>query len=222
LVDCVSFRETTSNYVGQYTKLQGYFGEKDLNEFLNYIDSRAQKIISKYNPEYSKPVSFMLYSSANIFHNAGFGRKGDDSSVGTGRNGKVYMVNPYCSKVHDYDEMLQIGVHEFTHVITLDINSNMPTWLSEGIAMLEAGQGNRYGELKREAMQGKLPKFNTLGYDDNSVYKYSRSIAEFIIDTYSIDLMRALIKNPNIKKVLNLTNEEFQNNWSEYLKSRKI
>jgi len=219
---CVSIKENDKAYVGKYIEIQGYFGDRNLEEFLEYVDSRAQAIIEKYNPGYVKPVVFRLYSTVDAFHNAGFGRKGNDGSVGTGQNGKVYMVNPYCSKVHDYDEMLIIGVHEFTHVVTLDINSSMPIWLSEGIAMLEAGQANRYSELKREALRGELPKYNALQYDDNSVYKYSRSIAEFIIDTYSIEAMRDLIKTPDIKKVLHLTNDEFQNEWSNYLKARKI
>jgi len=34
--------------------------------------------------------------------------------------------------------------------------------------------------------------------------------------------MRDLIKTPDIKKVLHLTNDEFQNEWSNYLKARKI
>ena len=222
---CISVQGNSHQYIGKYVKITGYYSDYDLSEFLTNIDSKAQTIIERYNPGFNRIISIRLYSSVDSFHNAGYGRKGEDGSVGNARNGSVYMVNPYCSKVHSYPEMLQIGVHEFTHVIISDANESMPIWLNEGIAMLEAQQGARYGGLKQEALSGTLPYYDNLAYDyysANSVYKYSRSLVEYIIDIYSIEKLRAFIIKPDPKTTLGISNEEFQENWKKYLIAKKI
>lgn len=219
LTGCVSIPEESSPYIGTYIRVEGKMGGKDLTEFFNSIEKKAKIIIDRYNPGYDRVVSVILYSSVEEYHAAGFGRKGNDYSVGTGYNGVVYMVNPYMSKVHNYQTMIQIGIHEYSHVITNSVNNNLPIWISEGIAMLEANQANISNDLRKQANRGELPKYYNISYDDNSVYFYSRSIIEYIINTYSQETLKQLLKNPNIKKVLKISDTEFQEGWGKYLSS---
>jgi hypothetical protein len=130
------------------------------------------------------------------------------------------MVNPYKSKRHNYNGMVQIALHEYTHVVINDVNRNIPIWLNEGIALMEAGQSSIFRvEVKKEALADKLPFYDKIAVDQSSgmVYKYAGSIVEFIIARFSIGKLNEFIRFPDETSVFKITREQFQKEWQKYL-----
>lgn len=225
LVSCQTVDRSPAKYESNVVKVVGYHDENDLSDFIAYIDATSSSIIQKYNPYYSRKVIITLYSSANALHSAQ-GRTGAPqwSVGGATKEGNIRMVHPYKSAVHSYDNMKKILVHEYTHVIINSINMNVPSWLNEGIAIVEAGQHRSKKEieqLKTEAIQYRLPIFYEIDKDHSTglVYKYAGSIVEFIIHDYSLEHLRGFIKNPSVEKIFGLSKDQFQLKWREYILS---
>ena len=203
--------------------VSGYIDTNELSDFTDYVTEKSSTIISKYNPSFHKQVKVILFPSVKALHEAERRKNDPDWSVGSARsNGDIWMVNPYCSSVHDYEEMKKILVHEFTHVVIGSINKRIPTWLNEGIACHEADQHRdteTVNYVKQQAMANLIPNYWEIDKDHSrgSVYIYSRSIVEYILEKYSFESLKRFITNPDTKKVFGLSRQEFQDGWKKYI-----
>ena len=203
--------------------ISGYTDTNDLSDFIEFVDQKTFAIINKYNPSFHKQVKVILYPSVEALHEAQRRKNAPDWSVGSARsNGDIWMVNPYCSSVHDYDEMKKILIHEYTHVVISSINKSIPIWLNEGIACYEADQ-NKDAEtvdyIKRQAEAGLIPNYWEIDKDHSTgnVYIYARSIVEYIKDQYSLESLKRFILCTDTKKVFGISRKEFQEGWKKYI-----
>jgi len=203
--------------------ISGYTDTNDLSDFIKFVTDKSSTIINKYNPSFRKQVKVILYPSVKALHEAQGRQTAPDWSVGSaGPNGDIWMVNPYCSSVHDYKNMKKILVHEYTHVVINSIKKSVPTWLNEGIACYEADQHKdteTVDYVRQKAEAGLLPNYWEIDKDHSTgnVYIYGRSIVEYILAQYSLESLKQFIFNTDTKKIFGLSRLEFQAGWKKYI-----
>lgn len=74
------------------------------------------------------------------------------------------MVSPLnAESMHNYDSLMKVIVHEYTHVLVGNITPTTDTYLNEGIAVVEANQiGDSKDYLKEVAKLNKLPSIDEM------------------------------------------------------------
>ncbi len=132
--------------------------------------------------------------------------------------------------MHTYQSLMQVLVHEFVHLaVSLARGNNdmayLPRWLSEGYSQYEAGQINdRMRKNIELSVTAKTPPTWTqldtvpvseFGYMNG--YGLSVTIVEFLVDTYGIDKLVLLIKEPqNMEAIYGLSESTLERQWIQY------
>jgi len=121
----------------------------------------------------------------------------------------------------------QIVLHEFCHAVSLIVNhqfGNNPRWLWEAVATYEAGEFVDPNSLSYYVV-GNFPtvaelnsNFNT---SNNKIYHVGYMISEYIIMYWDKNSYVNLIKsNGNILHVLEITNQEFEEGWKDFVTTK--
>lgn len=132
----------------------------------------------------------------------------------------------------------KIAIHEFVHTVFLKLLidrepkplnekfdekfSTLPVWLWEGVSVYEAGQ---FYEPKTLAYfsNGRYPQISELNnrFAGQKIYTCGYTIIEYILEEYGKDKLIKLIESyGDLKKVLNLTEEQFSSNWYNFIKNK--
>lgn len=209
-----------------------YSKEKDkecIEALASTLSDSYARISEDLGVTLSKKVNIYVYSDLDTFHSAINQPDAPDWVVGIALPGTttIKMVNPLNVDSHSYDSMLKVMVHEFTHIVTMNINPkvySLPLWLSEGIAMFEAGQTEGVNEwISTAKASDKFPTLKELesgSYTFGNIggYQFSYSIIEYMVKNYGYDKVIALIKSPTeFEEIFGLSKEAFQKEWIEYL-----
>jgi RNA polymerase sigma-70 factor (ECF subfamily) len=211
-----------SDYFKFYSKDQDKECIKDLS---NTLENNYTRITSDLKTSLNKKVNIYIFSDLSTFHEAINSPDAPSWVVGTALPGTttIKMVNPFNADGRPYADMVKVLVHEFTHVVTMSINSDVhgiPTWLNEGVAAFEAEQYEGTVEvLSKAKSSNEYPTLKSLETGTNTFgniggYEFSYSITEYIVKTYGYDKLIALIKSPSeFEKILGLSKEDFQKEW---------
>jgi hypothetical protein len=144
---------------------------------------------------------------------------------------KIKMVSPLNpGGQHTYDSLMQVVVHEFTHVVTSNINADtnsIPKWLNEGIAAYEAKQKPNDRIYFKEMLDNNkilsLSEMIPTNFSEEGGYGFSNIAIEYLIKNYRYNTVISLIETPaNLEKILGVSLIEFENNWRAYLKENYI
>ncbi|HKL12521.1 MAG TPA: hypothetical protein VJ907_02840 [Halanaerobiales bacterium] len=198
-----------------------YQKDEPINEINNRLEKYYNKILNKYNVKLNRQVKITIYPDVNSFHKGAKVTNKSPGIVGKAISSyKIAFVSPLNpGKVHNYESILKIAVHEFVHISTNKINRNIPIWLNEGISLYEAEQVNP-NHIKQIIRAEKVPTIKDLesNFYENFGYTVSGTIVEYIVDMYSYDKLIRLIKSPsNYKGIFGLSKEAFFSNWKGYL-----
>jgi len=127
------------------------------------------------------------------------------------------------------DEVSQTAVHEFAHLVSLQVNSNFanrPRWLWEAVALYEC-QDFVYPKSLPYMVSGDYPTLSELNTDFNSsnhsIYSVGYVLLEFVVQTWSMAKVIDLIKtNGNIPSVLGITTQMFESGWHQYVEDKYL
>lgn len=177
-----------------------------------------------------------VYISPNLMvhHNATGSPDDPDWSVGEGGDGCFYIVSPLNpGPAHTYDDMFPVAVHEFTHVVVIEnFGWKVPSYLNEGIAYYEAGQGEGSGYYVQEDMRaGTFPSLKEMdgwksyvymsGYDAGRAYAYGGIYVDFLVEKFGFDSVVSLLEGKPQTEVFGMSMEEASEKWMTYLESYK-
>lgn len=206
-----------------------------LDDLINRLENNYVKITSDFNVNLKDKISVFIYPDIKTYHKEIGKPKASNSLVGSVIGTAIKMVSPNNSGgVHDYELMMKIIVHEFTHSIinyvSGSVNKNnyhIPTWLNEGLAFYEAQQMNEEWKkpLKKMISKNKVPSIKDLNSNhfSGSDYIFSFTIAEFMIGKYGFKKIIEIIKNPqDIEKILGIDMDYFEKQWLVYLKKKYL
>lgn len=219
-VDTIKLRKESEHFKYNSTK-----ADKDsLSDLEKNLESNYDRIANDLNVTLDEKINVTIYPNINEFYKAIGYTEAEDWLVGVARNGEILMVSPLNpGSVHNYDSLMKIIVHEYTHILVGNINPSTDIYLNEGTAVVEANQIDSIAQnyLKETAKTNKLP---TIDYMKNNYsrleqpYFLSGGFVDFIIKEYGYDKIIAVIKNPdNIEEIIGLTKEEIIVKWSEYI-----
>lgn len=209
-------------------KFYSYNKEKKcLDDLSKILEDNYNRISKDLNVTLKEKVIIEIYPDIKVFHEAIGAPNAPNWVVGTGWENKIKMVSPLNpGGQHTYDTLMQVVVHEFTHVVISNINSDLesiPIWLNEGIAAYEA---NQMSITSRNAIKEKLDsnavpllsEMNSSNFSEVGGYVFSYTSIEYIIKNYGYDTVISLIKNPkDLEQTLGNSMSEFENNWKIYL-----
>lgn len=192
--------QSESNHFKFYSEDQDKECLEDLSAAL---EDNYTRITDDLDIQLNKKVDIYIYSNLSTFHEAIGKPEAPDWVVGHVKPGSntIRMVNPSNADRRPYSNFMKVIVHEFTHIVAENINSDIysiPIWLSEGVAMFEA---------------------NMYNFGDKGGYQFSYLIVKYIVEAYGYDELIALIKSPSeFQKIFGLLKEDFQKEWITHLK----
>lgn len=241
---------TTSKLVGQnndtlnLAKESQHFNFYSTNGDIKVLDSLAITLEKNYfritnhlGIQIDKKINVKVFPNLKSFHVAIKYPDAPDWVVGSSIDDELLMVSPLNpGSYHTYKSLMQVIVHEFAHVAVYyargEKGSNtLPSWLNEGYAQYEAGQIDEdIRKLVKKSLIDKTPptwtqldKASAMEFGQMNGYGLSVMIVEFLIDTYGIDKLVLLIKEPeNIEIIYDLSKNDLETQWIQYLKHGKI
>lgn len=177
---------------------------KALDDLAEALEGCYERTTTDLGKAPSGKVKVNIYPDIDSFHNAMGRPSAPDWSVGEAKNGALHMTSPLNpGPSHGYDDMLQIAVHEFVHII-INLFGNVPSYLHEGVACYEARQYS-YQELS-EFVTNLMNKGQFLGLSDvekftsssPGMYEYSYLFVDFIARIYGFDAVVALLEGKSL------------------------
>ena len=112
-----------------------------LSDLEENLESNYDRIANDLNVTLDKKINVTIYPNINEFHKATGYIDAEDWLVGFARDGEIFMVSPLNpGSIHNYESLMKVIVHEYTHILVEKINKNTDIYLNEGIAVIEANQ----------------------------------------------------------------------------------
>ena len=213
---------TTTHFEIFYTELD----DKNIKEIADSLEANYSRIVTHLQSEKLPVVKINFYSNItslqiavqSIEPNLPIWAIGLATSVS-----QIHLLSPNHPK-QDFRTMIHNTIHEFAHCVSYNINSNIannPRWLWEAVAIYES---NHYPEPQKISylVNQNPPSLNELNQFTNTyIYEVGFFIAEFIVETKGNIGLNELIKNNgDLKKTMNLNEEEFTKQWFLYVKKK--
>lgn len=206
--------------------------EECLEDLAQALEENYLRITTELKADLDFKVKAHVYKDIDTFHKV-MGQPDAPSWVaGAAYGNGIQMVSPLNpGGSHDYQSLIQVVVHEFTHVVinnTVQPGTIVPMWLHEGVAMYEAKQTNQLYEVGKWVKRDKVPSMDTLesygsyeSMDDNRIYPFSYTLVEYIINEYGIEKLNSFIRSPSdYSSAFGVDKDEFEQAWKDYLKRK--
>lgn len=208
-----SNNESNDEFATNYIELL----EKEYDRILKFLDVKEKNMpsVNVYMYDKYEPLRQVTLRDANF----------DDDVMETFQGIAVDNNTIYFTLKNKDGSPTDAGplvLHEFSHIVTYAlVGEGVPVrWLWEGTAMYLAGQGISERSHYKNLLQIGLPNLYELNYgSSHHVYTYGHSLVEFIIETYGREKLVELLKESgDLKKVLNISENELRDEWTEFLK----
>jgi hypothetical protein len=210
---------------------------KVLDSLAITLENNYSRITNHLGIQIDKKIKVKVFPDIKAFHAAINLPDAPDWVVGTSYTDEILMVSPLNpGSVHTYESLMQVMVHEFTHLALYYARGDkgftgLPRWLGEGYAQYEAGQINEYvrRSVRSSLLEKEPPTWTQLDtasfmeFGNMNGYAFSASIVEFLVDTYGIDKLVLLIKEPeNIEIIYGSSLNALEKQWIRFLKQEPI
>lgn len=201
------------------------------------LENNYSRITNHLKIQLDKKINVKVFPDVKTFHAAIHYPDAPDWVVGSCNGDELMMVSPLNpGSVHTFESLMQVIVHEFVHIAVSYARGDkgwttLPRWLSEGYAQYEAGQVNdQIRKIAESSVTGKTPPTwkqletaSVIEFGNMNGYGLSVTIVEFLVDTYGIDKLVLLIKEPeNYETIYGLSEYTLEKQWIQYLKHEKI
>ena len=203
-----------------------------LEDVSKSLESNYLRITDKMNTHFDSKIDVFIYPNITSFHTAIYAPNAPDWVVGAANKNELKMVSPLNpGSAHTYESLMKAIVHDFAHTVMLNFTkqglTGLPNWLNEGYAYYEAKQLTKSQRkiIRANVLNNTIPswmeleKANSYQFGDMNGYPISATIIEFLIDSYGLDTLKQYIITPeNVREIYNLSKEELEVLWLEYIK----
>lgn len=172
----------------------------------------------------SNRIVVRIYPDLSEFHNAIGFPDAPNHLIAVGRIDGIYIVSPEFMTSAVIVSPEKVILHEFVHVMTGNLFGPRPAWLCEGIAsFMSEDIPDVKGYISSDVKTGSMPSLDDLNsnYDSfiaNKGYPFSYTVIEFIVDTYGFGKLLSFFEKPDdFEGLFNLSKDEFQREWHEFL-----
>lgn len=208
----------TENFIFYYDKLK----QETLNDMEKVLERNYNKSNNFFKIQTKEKTTIVIYNSVNQFQRRAYGLFMSfilkDWSVGGALKGSIYLTSPENpDKMHNYTDMLEILVHEYTHTQVWQIKPYVDIWIDEGLAVYFANQKNRiiYEIPTFEQMQAQ----SSNDFVNANGYTFSYYYIDFLLKNYDNEQIIKLIKTDNYEESLGKSKKVIYDQWIESLKA---
>jgi hypothetical protein len=214
--------------------VQGNINSEALNDLARALENSYPKIGKNLNTVPADTIEVHIYSSRWRYIYATGNWTASGNIEGTS---KIHFVEQSWSET----DSKKVAVHEFTHTVVLKLLvdreaqplnaaafdekfSAYPVWLWEAISVYEAGQFVDPASLPY-LTNGSHPSLSELSNraKGGKIYNVGYTIIEYILHTYGHDKYIEIIGSyGDVQKVFHVSEEEFCNNWYDYVKNKYL
>jgi len=205
--------------------------ESCIEDVAKILNDNIERITGNYNTDITgTSYKVYIYPDLTTFHEAIGRPDAADWLVGISPDREtVKMVSPNnAGTSHNYDQMLQVAVHEFTHSVIWGIEkeSAIPIWLNEGIAEYEARQMNekRKKSVRTMLTMESVPTLyemkmcNSTEFGNMGGYELSYTIVEYIVSEYGYEKLNLLVRNPaDFESAFGVSQADFETGWLDFI-----
>ncbi len=207
--------------------------EKAIPDIKNRLEENYERITTDLKQKLNESVEVRIYPNLESFHRAAKVHSGglfwwtatvSDWVVGTANGRIIRMVSPINpgNSGHTYDGIVQVAVHEFTHVVSSKINTSgrsIPV-LSEGIATFESGQVSLLS-VNSDLLPDSLEEMFSWNSSNNysKMYSCGGSFVAFIVENYGYDKFIELYKRDYTNNFFDEGIRQIYDNWILKIKS---
>lgn len=229
-IEAIALRKETEHFEFYCTEED----EKCLEDLASALEENYERITTDLQAELDFKVKGHIYKDIDTFHEA-TGMTGAPAwGVGSAFGNGIQMVSPLNpGPKHSRQSLMQVVVHEFTHVVISNITAMPPLWVHEGVAAYEAKQTQVLNGIEQLIRNDKVPSLEVMEsyttpelMEKNKVYPFSYTLVEYVINKYGLESLNAFIRsNSDYKGSFGVDKSEFEQGWNEYLNrslSRKI
>lgn len=216
----LNYTGESKHFIFKYT----FISKKCINDLTEVLEGNYDRITKDLNVGNMPKIIVSIYPDVKIYHEA-INRPNDpDSSIGNAiYDHEIKMASPLNQGQFDsYKGLINVIIHEFTHLVEeskAPNHGNLKRWINESVAVYEADQKEEY-YIKDLIQKNYYPSIEELNAPfGTDVYGVGYSLIDYIDATYGMDKVNDLILNDgDIRKVLNMTNDEFMGKWFEFIK----
>jgi hypothetical protein len=135
----------------------------------------------------------------------------------------IHMIAPKHPN-YQFEYMLIVMIHEFTHCVTLNIKPNFgnnPRWLWESIALFEAGQFIHPNQLTYMVNHTPPTLSQLNNFNNTQIYDVGFLLAEYIVLNWGRQQLKDLILSAgNLQSTLGVSVSQFQTDWFTFVRNR--
>lgn len=229
-------KQPTPSGAGQTTNSEHfnfYFtanDQKNQTQIVQHLETNYERVKADLRVTSLPKINVHFYATFNAFRTAIGMPNAPSWVVGIATSAtELHLMSPNSPELNRaFDEMLAIAVHEFTHCVTLHIESriaNNPRWLWEGVALFEAGQfvNPRRLAYMVEGHPPTLAELNANWQTNSQVYDLGYLLVEYIVEKWGRQQVVDLIKSlGDVSSVLGISVSEFEKGWYEFVKGKYL
>lgn len=195
---------------------------KDISGISSALEENYERIVDDLQVTEMPKIIVKIWADYNHFLDDMENDVGIKYSGATG-----YIFDLTESRIFYNDQVAVAAVHEFTHLVSLQVNntiSNNPRWLWEAVALYENNEFIHPNTLSY-MNSGDYPTLNELNTDYNisnhRIYQVGYVLLEYIVEIWGMDTVIELIQNNgNITISLGLTNQNFETGWYQFIEDK--
>jgi hypothetical protein len=222
----------TSEHFNFYSEEEDEEDEEVLENLSKTLESNYSRISKDMQTSFDSKIDVFIYPELKAFHTAINYPDAPDWAVGAASKNELKMVSPLNpGNAHTYESLMKAIVHELAHTVVLNFRKQgpvgLPNWLNEGYAYYEAKQLTNAQRtlVHNQLLNNKIPSWNelekadTVQFADINGYPISATIIEFLVGSYGLDKLKQFIIEPeSVEKIYDMSQEDLERLWLEYLK----
>lgn len=192
---------------------------------LNKLDAKSSYIAQKLGFKQPLHLKIYIYDKQSTFHTKKYGLLtlffNLDWYIGDNIGTKVLLTSPANpGPAHSYNEIVnQVCVHESVHSYNSVLNSNMPLWMNEGLALYIAGQKPTDFNESTIPSQNDMHTANPITFSNIGGYTYAYLYVQYLDKTYGWNKVVILAKTSNFNMAFSKNESDIYSGWVKYLKN---
>lgn len=192
----------------------GDIPESQLVDIREVMTERAPVVMSNLGVSSMPLVTIKVWQDRNAF-----GKEfGEDATNVRG------FIDSENWEVHVLNVRTPIGrgaLHEFVHLVSLSKNQGngpIPKWLWEAVAIYESKRPPPPNPGNLTCISSTdIPSLAELNQHPSNIYRVGNLLAEFIVETWSYEVLSELIlNNGDVPTTLNISEQTFEQMWLSY------
>lgn len=220
---CANHTDLPYEMTAQTEHFNIYCSPEDTQAFeklANELEQYCRRIEASLNIDKPQKIKLAVYPSPEDFKKA-LGLPSESKSLLYGGNGQISTVSPHAENMYPADRYQTSGILPY---VIIESAFNAPEYLTVGASLIEGGSGFNSQAVVKLAEEGlcdiqALKKMNDdeLSTDQNSML-CAYTLSDYIQTEFGKEAYIKLLKKPNIKSVLKISEAELKEGCIDYIK----